>query len=78
MKGDWMGLVDALRRLVNFSSLNKIKRAINGLSEEEWNELSEWMATQIEDEGEPEEEYEDVTFDPKKAGKAQFVRGGWY
>jgi hypothetical protein len=62
-----MGLIDALRRLFTLSSLDKIERAIDGLSEEDLNDLFQWM-----------EEPKDIVYDPKKDGKTQHVRDGWY
>ena len=74
-----MGLLDALRRLVNFSTLNKIKKAITGLSDEEFHELEMWMASQVdEDDGK-------TTFDPYDPyvdwlKPEPFAKGekGWY
>lgn len=60
-----MGLVHVLRRLFNFSSLDRIKRAIDGLSDEEWNELLEYMEGGFSD-------TETADLDP------DFEGGGWY
>lgn len=72
------GLIDRLRRLLGFGSLDRIKKAIEGLSEEEFHELEMWMASQS-DEDEEEGEYENVKCDP--SGKTHYVPKGqktWY
>lgn len=61
-----MGLVDAFRRLFNFDSLNKIKKAIDGVSDEERNELLEYIEGQL---------FDVETADPEPS---DFEGGGWY
>lgn len=58
-----MGFLDALRKLANFRSLDKIKNAIDRLSQEEFMQLLEYM------EGLNEAYYaqfQDVTADPNQ------------
>jgi hypothetical protein len=69
-----MGLIDAFRRLVNFGTLNKIKKAIDGLSDEERNELLEYIEGQLSD---VETDFETADPGDRRKGKSG-KGGGWY
>lgn len=64
-----MGLIDALRRLLGFSTLNKIEEAIDGLSDEERYELLDYIEGQLSDV---------ETADPEPGGWIRVQGGGWY
>lgn len=65
------GLIDRLRRLLGFGDLDRIKKAINGLSYEDLEKLEAWLGIEVV--------YEDIKYDPKKAGKTQKSKGRtWY